>query len=143
MSSHAGTTQQSKSYKAYNITRLLVSLWRHARATEKRRRELFLSMRALILSGKQAFDNGLGVSFEVFFFFFFAVGVSATKPPLQSWLDPKKLSKSMSLAICIGGNNMAKYLVDPGLKLQLLNSKSCFGSKPAAVGWTNDSYNLG
>jgi hypothetical protein len=28
-------------------------------------------MRALILSGKQAFDNGLGVSFEVFFFFFF------------------------------------------------------------------------
>jgi len=71
VSSHAGTTQQSKSYKAYNITRLLVSLWRHARATEKRRRELFLSMRALILSGKQAFDNGLGVSFEVFYFFIF------------------------------------------------------------------------
>jgi hypothetical protein len=38
-------------------------------------------MRALILSGKQAFDNGLGVSFELFFF---AVGVSATKPLLQS-----------------------------------------------------------
>jgi len=31
-------------------------------------------MRALILSGKQAFDNGLGVSFEVFFFFFFFCG---------------------------------------------------------------------
>jgi hypothetical protein len=71
------------------------------------------------------------------------VGVSATKPLLQSWLDPRKLSKSMSLAFCIGGHNMAKYLVDPGLKLQLLNSKSCFGSKPAAVGWTNDTYNLG